>query len=232
MRAARAICNIDKVFLVQPMVEGHDYRVVVLDGEVLSAYERLPLTVTGDGTLTIDQLLSAKQDGFKSGGRDTKIQTNDFRIDNRLRRFRMTRATILPAGSSFALLDNRNLSSGGDAIDVTEAIHPTFRTLASDIVKTMGLRYCGLDLMVKKDIREPLDPQNNSYQVIEINAAPGVDNYAQSGDQQKRIVTEMYRKILLALSKGGDTVVQSGVRCTSHLTAQEMQRQLYGIEDF
>ncbi len=64
----------------------------------------------------------------------------------------------------------------------------------------MGLRYCGVDLMVQDDIRKPLDPALNNYRVIEINAAPGIDHYAESGDKQKMIVAEMYRRILRTLA--------------------------------
>lgn len=229
MQAARAITKIDKVFLVQPLVEGHDYRIVVLDGEVLSAYERLPLTVTGDGMSTIDQLLCAKQEDFELRGRDTKIQTNDFRISNRLRRYKMTRATVLPMGSAFALLDNKNLSSGGEAVDATADIHPSYATLAAKIVKTMGLRYCGLDLMVQDDIRKPLHAEKNSYQVIEINSAPGVDHYGESGDKQNRIVAEIYRKILIALAgrTSGDVLpVQQTI------PVELKHGRLYAPEDF
>ncbi len=196
MQAACRISEIDKVFLVQQLVKGHDYRVVVLDGEVVSAYERLPLSVTGDGKSTIDELLDKKQHEYQARGRDTTIKKDDFRIDNRLKRHRMTRNTVLNEDQSFALLDNRNLSTGGDSIDVLEDIDPSYKDLAVRIVKDMGLRLCGVDLMVQDDIRKPLDAAKNNYYVIEINSAPGVDHYAESGDKQKMIVEEIYRRII------------------------------------
>lgn len=200
MQATRSICKMDRVFLVQPLIAGHDYRVVVLDGDVISAYERLPLTVIGDGASTIDELLDKKQRDYQSRCRDTTIKKDDFRIYNRLKRHGMNRATILSDGQSFALLDNRNLSTGGDAVDVIDEIDPSYKNLASRIVHDMGLRYCGVDLMVQQDIRKPIDPATNNYHVIEINAAPGIDHYAESGDKQKRIVAEMYRRILRTLA--------------------------------
>ncbi len=170
MQAARSICKMDRVFLVQPLIKGHDYRVVVLDGEVMSAYERLPLSVAGNGISTIEELLDKKQKEYQARGRDTTINKEDFRIDNRLKRHQMNRSTILPANQSFALLDNRNLSTGGDAVDVIEEIDPSYKDLAIRIVRDMGLRYCGVDLMVQDDIRKPIDPKLNTYHVIEINA--------------------------------------------------------------
>ena len=196
MQAVKYICKKDRVFLVQPVMEGRDYRIVVLDGEIMSAYERLPLSVTGDGHSTIIQLLEKKQKNFNHIGRDTIIQYEDFRITNCLRRQGYTRDSIVPKATTVALLDNSNLSNGGDARDLNGSLHLTFQKLCIDITRDMGLRYCGVDLMVQGDITAPL----NNYCVIEINAAPGIDNYASSGDKQKKIVENMYHKVLQAMA--------------------------------
>ncbi|MBI3952824.1 MAG: cyanophycin synthetase [Candidatus Doudnabacteria bacterium] len=196
-QAARAICKKDRVFLVQRVALGRDYRVVVLDGEVISAYERLPLQVVGDGRSTISRLLRQKQEQFERSGRDTAIKQADFRITSHLKRQGMTRRSVPAKGQVVTLLDNRNLSSGGDAVDVTQKIHPTFRQLCVRLVSDMGLRYCGVDFMVEWSLEQPV----GGYRVIEVNAAPGIDNYANVGAKQRRIVESMYLKILKALAK-------------------------------
>ena len=38
----------DRVAIIEQYLPGHDYRIVVLDDEIISAYERIPLSVTGD----------------------------------------------------------------------------------------------------------------------------------------------------------------------------------------
>ena len=195
MRAARKICKIDRVFLVQELIHGHDYRIVVLDDKVLSAYERLPLSIVGDGLSTVDQLLKHKQELFIARGRDTTIDTEDFRIDERLTRQGRTRLTVLSLGESLALLDNCNLSTGGDSIDVADDIHPSYQELAIGIARSRGLRYCGVDLMVQDDIRKPLNAETNNYHIIELNSAPGIDHYAESGPKQAARVKEMYRAV-------------------------------------
>ncbi|OGE81610.1 MAG: hypothetical protein A3E98_04220 [Candidatus Doudnabacteria bacterium RIFCSPHIGHO2_12_FULL_48_11] len=196
-QAVRAICKKDRVFLVQRVVSGRDYRVVVLDGKVMSAYERLPLQVVGDGKATIAKLLSRKQKQFRREGRDTVIKQMDFRISNHLRRQGLSRRSVPARGEVVTLLDNRNLSSGGDAVDVTGQIHPSFRRLCVRMTRDMGLRYSGVDLMVEGKLSEPI----NRFFVIEVNAAPGIDNYAHGGKKQRRIVDQMYLKVLRALAK-------------------------------
>ena len=54
-RAMRVALKLDRVALVQRPVRGRDYRLVVLDDEVFSAYERIPLYVVGDGKMSIRQ---------------------------------------------------------------------------------------------------------------------------------------------------------------------------------
>jgi D-alanine-D-alanine ligase-like ATP-grasp enzyme len=197
VRAVSAICKKDRIFLVQRMVHGRDYRVVVLDKEVISAYERLPLSVVGNGRSTIGQLLAMKQRGFVRSGRDTVINSDDPRILAKLKRNGLDLGSIPDKGQAVQLLDNRNLSTGGDAVDVTEIIHPEWRNLCVNITRDMGLRYCGVDLMVHGDItHEP-----GKYVVIEVNSAPGLDHYASTGRKQKQIVDRMYLKVLKAIVK-------------------------------
>lgn len=195
MRAVSVICKQDRVFLVQRVVTGRDYRIVVLDGKIISAYERLALMVTGDGRSAIRTLLARKQRMFKRTGRDTVINVDDRRITGCLRRLGMTRSSVPAKGQEVQLLDNRNLSSGGEPVDVTTILHPSFRKLAIQLVKDMGLRFCGVDLMVQGDISAPV----GDYYVIEINSAPGIDNYASAGKKQQKIVEQMYVQVLKAM---------------------------------
>ncbi|GAC1412096.1 MAG: hypothetical protein NVSMB66_0250 [Candidatus Doudnabacteria bacterium] len=195
LRAVSAICKRDKVFLVQRVVSGQDYRIVVLDGRVISAYERLPLAVVGDGKSSIRKLVARKQRAFKLIGRDTVIDGADFRITNCLRRLSMNRSSVPAKGQTVELLDNRNLSSGGDPVDVTDSIHPEFRKLAIQLTRDMGLRFCGVDLMIEGGISQ----SPHKWWVIEINSAPGIDNYASAGKEQTRIVEDLYVEVLKAM---------------------------------
>ena len=83
-------------------------------------------------------------------------------------------------------------------------IHPEFCKLAIKLTKDMGLRFCGVDIMVTKgDIsKNPKSSKDCSYYVIEINASPGlIGHYAKTYSEEKKLVEGMYLKILKALSK-------------------------------
>ena len=196
-QAVKFICTQDKVFLVQRLSSGRDFRVVVVGGEILSAYERLPLAVVGDGVATIAKLVAKKQREFREQGRYTLIRLADFRITNFLRQQGLTRASIPKRGEQIKLLGTKNLSTGGESRDVTKKLHPTVRNLCIRLARDMGLNYCGVDLLLESAPSAPL----GKYTVLEINAAPGIDHYAASGNRQRKIVERLYTKVFQALIK-------------------------------
>lgn len=192
--------KVDKVAIVEQYLPGRDYRIVVLDGEIISAYERIPLSVTGDGRQSILALLKQKQKFFIISGRDTKINFNDPRIRIKLKRQGYNLKSVLPKAKQVFLLDNANLSTGGDAVDVTNTIHKNFSKIAAELTRDMGLRIAGVDFMIREgDITK--DSKNCVYYIIEINAAPGLDHYATTGKKQQKKVEVMYLKVFKALGK-------------------------------
>jgi D-alanine-D-alanine ligase-like ATP-grasp enzyme len=199
-RALKEIFEIDRVALIEKYLPGHDYRIVVLDSEIISAYERVALSVVGDGKSSVLTLLQQKQKDFIKKDRDTRINFKDSRIKNKLGRQNLNLKSIVPKGEKIFLLDNANLSTGGDALDVTNSIHSSFKKIAINLTRDMGLRIAGVDIMVTKgDITK--DVKNCEYYIIEINAAPGLDHYVTTGKAQKKIVEDMYLKIIKALGK-------------------------------
>lgn len=198
-RAVRAAFKNDRVVLIQPHVVGKDYRLVVLDKRVISAYERVPSSVVGNGKATVLQLIKLKQRTFTAAGRDTQLKPNDPRIKEKLKHLGMNFQFVPAQGQRVFLLDNANLSTGGDSIEVTQQVHPAFKKLAIKLTKDMGLRLCGVDVMVAGDISQ----KPNVYWILEINSAPGLDHYAQTGKAQEKIVEELYVEVLKSMEKSG-----------------------------
>ena len=102
--------------------------------------------------------------------------------------------SVIPNNQTIYLLDNANLSSGGEAVDFSETIHPDFQKLAINITKDIGLRLAGVDILTH-DITMPM----TDYTLIEVNGSPGLDHYAASGKVAAQKVEELYLKILKAL---------------------------------
>jgi D-alanine-D-alanine ligase-like ATP-grasp enzyme len=197
MKTFKSISKVDNVILVEQAIVGKDYRVVVLDNEIISAYERIPLAIVGDGKHTILQLLERMQRDFLKAGRDKTFLADDARLQMTLKRKKLTFDSIIPKGQPLQLLFNANLSTGGTSIDVTSQVHPFYKKQAIKLTKDMGLRLCGVDLMIEGDITTPA----NHWYIIEINAAPGLDHYASMGKKQQQIVEKLYTKVLIAMGK-------------------------------
>lgn len=196
-KAVRVVFKSDRVVLVQQPLHGKDYRLVVLDKKIISAYERIPLNVVGDGKSPIGKLLEIKQGQFVASSRDTQIKVGDPRIEMKLAHQELTFRSVPAKGQRVYLLDNANLSTGGDSVDVTEKAHPAFRKLAVKLTHDMGLRLCGVDLMIEGDISQ----KPKVFWVLEVNAAPGLDHYARMGKTQEQIVETLYLEVLKHLER-------------------------------
>ena len=199
-KGLRAIFKKENVALVQRYMQGRDYRIVVLDDEVVAAYERVPLSVVGNGKSTIQELLEAKAKKFVGSSRDIRIQIDDPRIVHKVRAQGLCMTSTPKKGEQIFLLENSNLSTGGEAIDVLEVLHPSYKKIAISLTKDMGLRLCGVDMMVSRDITQEM-ARLQGVHILEINASPGLDHYAKSGVKQREIVESIYFKVLQKLEK-------------------------------
>lgn len=197
IRAIDEVFQMDRICLVQKFISGQDYRLVVLDDKMITAYERIPLNVTGNGVSVISELLQQKQDLFVQTGRDVKIQYNDPRIIETLALQSLTLDSVPRFGQKVMLLSNANLSSGGDGVDVTDLVSRELKELCVRLTKDMGLRLCGVDLMLKDGITAP--KSHEDYYVLEINASPGLGHYANIGAKQEQVVEDLYFEVLKKL---------------------------------
>lgn len=113
------------IVLIEPYIANmRDYRLLVLDGELLLAYERIPLTIVGDGRSTIRELVGSRE-----------------RVNLRGREW----SDVLNEGESLRLLDVANLSQGGTAAEMTPSAE--LRQLAISAARDMNLRFCGVDIL-------------------------------------------------------------------------------------
>jgi D-alanine-D-alanine ligase-like ATP-grasp enzyme len=180
-----------KLAVIEEAIPYPDFRIVIFNGRVISAYQRLPFSVTGNGSSTITELIAEKQEQFKRDERPTHLHPDDPRIHEELRLQNITIESVPAAGQAVRLLPISNLSAGGESRDVTDSIHPFWQDIAIRATAHCSLILCGVDLACP-DITQ----QSDEYYILEMNAGPGLDHYAASGEEQKRRVDELYSLIL------------------------------------
>ncbi|MDP3778728.1 MAG: hypothetical protein Q8R30_01600 [bacterium] len=189
--AIEGIFKYDNVALVQRKAIGRDYRIVVLAGIVITACERRPLSVTGDGRSTIGALLEQKQKAFEEVGRPSRIDSRNPDIRKVLRRKKITLESVLPEGEHVILMDAANLMSGGEAIDVTTSLHPKIAQTAVNLTRDMGLHLSSVDMIVDGDISG-----ENPFVILEINSAPGLDHFLDANNTKAKTTEDLYFDVM------------------------------------
>ena len=173
--------------IVERQFMGRDYRVLVIDGQVVAASERIPARVEGDGDRTIRELIEMTNRDPRRG-QDHETSLTRIEIDQPLieylDRAGLTLDSVPERGRSVQLRDCANLSTGGTARDVTESAHPEVVAMCERAARLIGLDICGIDLILS-DIAAPLEPDTG---IIEINAAPGLRMHVSPSEGQDRQV--------------------------------------------
>ena len=172
--AFRIAAEFSREVLVEELIRGRNYRVLVVGGEMVAASERLPCHVKGDGARSIAELIEiANRDPLRGEGHEkplTKIVV-DAVVLAHLRKNGLTVGHVPAEGETVVLRDGINLSTGGVARDVTDEVHESVRHMCERAARAVGLDICGVDLVLE-EIAEPFE--KGSGAVIELNASPGL----------------------------------------------------------
>ena len=175
--SANSIFQKEESIIVEKMFKGEEYRIIATRDKFLAAVRRIPANVEGDGVNTIKKLILMKnldpRRGDCFGDSLIKIKVGEKIISN-LKNQKLRLNSIPAKGERVLLLQNSNISTGGDSIDVTDKVHPDIKKIAINAVRAIqGLGYGGVDFMTSRDISKK--PSKNSYIVVEINSSPGFD---------------------------------------------------------
>jgi cyanophycin synthetase len=161
------------VVIVETFQEGHDYRILVVDGKVVAAAERVPGRGVGDGRHTVAELVEIVNQDPRRGIGHEKVLTRlefDHQAERLLEQAGLGPDSVLPEGQVFYLRSTGNLSTGGTSVDKTDAIHYDNRIMAERSVKAIGLDVGGVDF-ISPDISRSHKQVGGA--IVEVNAAPG-----------------------------------------------------------
>jgi cyanophycin synthetase len=166
--------EVGRSVLVEELVEGDDFRVLVINGQFCAASKRTPGHVVGDGVSTIDELLKELNADPRRGTGPrspwTRLEFDD-QAERLLADRDMTRASIPLEGDTVYLRRNANTSDGGTAMDVTDEVHPDNRDIAVRAARGIGLDIAGVDFLIK-DIGRSM--WRGGGAICEINSRPGL----------------------------------------------------------
>lgn len=159
--------------IVEKYIQGNDYRVLVIEGKFVAAALRTPANIIGDGTSSVRELIeNLNLSPNRGNGHQSVLTKIAFDLDTfvHLERLGYTYESVPPLDQIVYLKSTANLSTGGTAVDVTDAIHPENIFMAERIAALVGLDICGIDIMTS-NISTPI--MDNEGVILEVNAAPG-----------------------------------------------------------
>lgn len=183
--------------LIEKFIEGKHYRVLVVNGQMVAAAQRIAAHVVGNGKNTLRELIEIEnQNPLRGEGHEkplTKIKIDPV-MELLLKKKNIYLDEVPREDEVVYLRENDNLSTGGIAIDVTNQIHPQNAEIAINAANIIGLDVAGVDITTK-DIRSPMVTDHGA--VIEVNAAPGIrmHHYPTQGRQRnvaKYIVDSLF----------------------------------------
>ncbi len=159
--------------IVERFITGHDFRVLVIDNQIVAAAQRVPAHIVGDGKNTIQFLIDKENEDPRRGYGHENVLTEikvDRDTEDLLAKKNYTLETIPKKDEIVYLKSTANLSTGGTSIDVTDMMHPENVFLSERISRVIGLDICGIDIMAE-NLTQPL--KENGGVILEVNAAPG-----------------------------------------------------------
>lgn len=158
---------------VESFVTGKDYRILVVNGQIVAVAERVPAHVVGDGIHTVQELIDITNTDPRRGVGHEKILTRisvDTQTMETLERQGIGLDGVPEADRMVMLKQTGNMSTGGTSIDRTDDIHPDNVEIARQAAMVVGLDIAGIDF-IAADIAESV--RSNGGAIAEVNAGPG-----------------------------------------------------------
>ena len=167
-KAIKLACNMSKKYkdrcLVQEMVQGDEYRLLVIGNKDVFLVKRTPFKVIGDGIHSIQELIEIYNNNAVNITRIVEIGDN---IKNILAE-RSLALDYIPKDKEIIKLSYKaNSHDGGSSEEMTEFLPDTLKQFAIKLSLDFKLPVVGIDI-ITDDINNP-----NPY-VLELNLNPGL----------------------------------------------------------
>lgn len=158
-----------KCVVIESVLEGDEYRLLVIGGVFFAAARRMPAHIIGDGSKTIRQLVD--DENARPARHRPPLVPLKLDDDARacLRQQDLTEDARPTAGRIVALRLVSNVSQGGTSVDVTDEVHPSIRDMAVRAAEATHVDICGIDF-ITTDIGKPYWETGGG--ICEINARP------------------------------------------------------------
>jgi D-alanine-D-alanine ligase-like ATP-grasp enzyme len=194
-----------KELLIEPMIAGECYRLLVLDGRVIHAVCRRGHRLIGDGRSTIAELIQKENERLARGGSTGLPIDLDCRFNLAYQHLSLE---SIPAAESAVLVKSVNASARRFSevrtvynTVVTDAICADLAEKAVIAAEVLRSRFVGVDF-ITTDCSRPL--QQTRGVINEVNTTPGLHHHY---DRARQKYPEVAPYILRALLEHGEPIL-------------------------
>ncbi len=160
--------------MVEQQVEGSEYRLMIMNGRLFWAFERVPARVTGDGISSVRTLIEAvnlsRADNPPALGIPQQIKIDD-EIEQMLHRRGQSLETVPASGEIVRLRSTPLSATGGGMVAAFDRVHPDNAELAVRAARLLRLDIVGVDF-ISPDVRQSW--RENGGMITEVNAGPQI----------------------------------------------------------
>jgi cyanophycin synthetase len=174
-------------FIIQEMVFGREYRLLIYKGRLLGALEHAPPQIVGNGVDTINTLIQKKSGDFQK-----HILMNE-KVAQTLKKNNLTLDSVPAKEQRVVLLETSCLSEGATSTDCTDIVHKDIFELAKKSAKAVNMKLAGIDLICE-DISVAPNKQKISF--LETNSFPSLGiHYTPMVGQSRRVIKDILEDI-------------------------------------
>lgn len=164
----------DSTVLIEKFIQGLEYRFLVVDQKVVAILHRTSANVVGDGKSTISELIAKKNlDPRRDKGYKTPLEIIEVdQIVIEYLKANNKELNYIPKDNEQVFLRaNSNISTGGDSLDYTDLMHPSYVEIAKRAAEALNVSISGVDMIIED---YSLEAMNDNYSILEMNFNPAI----------------------------------------------------------
>jgi hypothetical protein len=177
----RQVAQYYDAILMQRIYTGQEYRIFILDDDVVYCAQKTAPFVTGNGKATLRQLIAAETSALdRHGISSAATGLDEISLDR-----------VLPYGERRAIPGRMNRSAGGSMSFAAPGNETVAFAMALQAAKALGLRAGAVDLFTD------IDGDAAALRVIEVNANPSIRFLEDSGRED--LILRIWRHTFTAI---------------------------------
>lgn len=158
---------------IEEQIDGENYRLLYLDGELTDCVCRKAPVLIGDGRSTLRQLVHKEnQERLTIGSNMAQsLLSIDQDMINTLAAQGLRLSSLPRTGQQVAMKDVINQNRREDNEPALDSLHESIAEMGARIIRKIGGRVVGIDI-ITRDLRVPLEESGGV--VLEVNSPPGL----------------------------------------------------------